>query len=139
MNKEFEMSMIEELKYFLELQMKQSQKGIFINQANYLRDLLKMFRFEDGKTKSTPISSTIKVDNYEKGKGVYVKTYRGSLLYLTASRPDIIFSVYLCARFQSYPKESHLLAVKRIFCCLNGIINLGLWYRRETHIDLTCV
>ena len=62
----------------------------------------------------------------------------GSLLYLTVSRPDIIFSVCLCARFQSCPKESHLLVVKRIFRYLSGIINLALWYPRGTHIDLTC-
>ena len=62
----------------------------------------------------------------------------GSLLYLTASRPDIIFSVCLCARFWSYPKESHLLAVKRIFHYLSGTIDLGLWHPRGMHIDLTC-
>ena len=62
----------------------------------------------------------------------------GSLLYLTASRPVIIFSVCLCARFQYCPKESHLLAVKRIFCYLSGTIDLGLSYPRGTHIDLTC-
>ena len=60
------------------------------------------------------------------------------LLYLTVSRPNIMFSVCLCARFQSYPKESHLLVVKRIFCYLNGTIDLGLWYPRGTYIDLTC-
>ena len=62
----------------------------------------------------------------------------GSLFYLIASRPDIMFSVCLCARFQSCPKESYLLAVKRIFCYLSGIIDLDLWYLRGTHIDLTC-
>ena len=62
----------------------------------------------------------------------------GSLLYLTTSRPDIMFSVCLCARFQSCPKESHSLVVKRIFRHLSGIIDLGLWYSRGTHIDLIC-
>ena len=62
----------------------------------------------------------------------------GSLLYLTASRPDIMFSVYLCARFQSCPNESHLVAVKRIFRYLSRTIDLGFWYPRGTHIDLTC-
>ncbi|KAH9792991.1 Integrase catalytic domain-containing protein [Citrus sinensis] len=90
---------------------------------------------------STPMSTTIKLDKDEKGKEVDIKIYRGmieSLLYLTASRPDIMFSVCLCARFQSCPKESHILAVKRIFRYLIGTINLGLWYPRGTHIDLTC-
>ncbi|KAH9744422.1 Integrase catalytic domain-containing protein [Citrus sinensis] len=141
MSKEFEMSMIGELKYFLGLQIKQNEEGIFINQAKYVKDLLKRFGYDNGTAKSTPMSTTIKLDKDEKGKEVDIKTYQGmigSLLYLIASRPDIMFSVCLCARFQSCPKESHMLAVKRIFRYLIGTINLGLWYPRGTHIDLTC-
>ncbi|KAH9770963.1 hypothetical protein KPL71_012543 [Citrus sinensis] len=141
MSQEFEMSMMGELKYFLGLQIKQNEEGIFINQAKYVKDLLKRFGYDNGTEKSTPMSTTIKLDKDEKGKEVDIKTYRGmigSLLYLTASRPDIMFSVCLCARFQSCPKESHMLAVKRIFRYLIGTINLGLWYPRGTHIDLTC-
>ncbi|KAH9697684.1 hypothetical protein KPL71_023711 [Citrus sinensis] len=141
MSKEFEMSMMGELKYFLGLQIKQNEEGIFINQAKYVKDLLKRFGYDNGTTKSTPMSTTIKLDKDEKGKEVDINTYRGmigSLLYLTASRPDITFSVCLCARFQYCPKESHMLAVKHIFRYLIGTINLGLWYPRGTHIDLTC-
>ncbi|KAH9686889.1 hypothetical protein KPL70_014556 [Citrus sinensis] len=141
MSQEFEMSMMRELKYFLGLQVKQNEEGIFINQAKYVKDLLKRFGYENGTAKSTPMSTTIKLDKDEKCKEVDIKTYRGmigSLLYLTASRPDIMFSVCLCARFQSCPKESHMLAVKRIFRYLIGTINLALWYSRGTHIDLTC-
>ncbi|KAK9217771.1 hypothetical protein WN943_006399 [Citrus x changshan-huyou] len=141
MSQEFEMSMMGELKYFLGLQIKQNEEGIFINQAKYMKDLLKRFGYDNGTAKSTPMSTTIKLDKDEKGKEVDIKTYRGmmeSLLYLTANRPDIMFSVCLCARFQSCPKESHMLAVKRIFRYLIGTINLGLWYPRGTHIDLTC-
>ena len=99
------------------------------------------FGIDDSKTKSTPMSKTIKLDKYEKGKEVDVKIYRGmisSLLYLTASRPEIMFSVCLCARFQSCPKESYLLVVKIIFRYLSGTIDLALWYPIGTHIDLTC-
>ncbi|KAH9698504.1 Integrase catalytic domain-containing protein [Citrus sinensis] len=141
MSKEFEMSMMGELKYFLGLQIKQSEEGIFINQAKYVKDLLKRFGIDDSKTNNTPMSTTTKLDKDEKGKEVDIKMYRGmigSLLYLTASRPDIMFNVCLCARFQSCPKESHLLAVKRIFRYLSGTIDIGLWYPRGTHIDLTC-
>ncbi|KAH9780087.1 Integrase catalytic domain-containing protein [Citrus sinensis] len=141
MSKEFEMSMMRELKYFLGLQIKQNEEGIFINQAKYVKDLLKRFGIDDSKTKNTPMSTTTKLDKDEKGKEVDIKMYRGmigSLLYLTASRPDIMFSVCLSARFQSCPKESHLLAVKRIFRYLSGTIDIGLWYPRGTHIDLTC-
>ncbi|KAH9650254.1 hypothetical protein KPL70_026300 [Citrus sinensis] len=130
MSKEFEMSMMGELKYFLGLQIKQNEEGIFINQAKYVKDLLKRFGIDDSKTKNTPMSTTTKLDKDEKGKEVDIKMYRGmigSLLYLTASRPDIMFSVCLCARFQSCPKESHLLAVKRIFRYLSGTIDIGLW------------
>ncbi|KAH9697591.1 Integrase catalytic domain-containing protein [Citrus sinensis] len=141
MSQEFEMSMMGELKYFLGLQIKQNEEGIFINQAKYVKDLLKRFGYDNETAKSTPMSTTIKLDKDEKGKEVDIKTYRGmigSLLYLTASRHDIMFSVCLCARFQSCPKESHMLFVKRIFRYLIGTINLGLWYPRGTHIDLTC-
>ncbi|KAH9783541.1 hypothetical protein KPL71_009348 [Citrus sinensis] len=140
-SQEFEMNMMGELKYFLGLQIKQNEEGIFINQAKYVKDLLKRFGYDNGTAKTTPMSTTIKLDKNEKGKEVDIKTYRcmiGSLLYLTASRPDIMFSICLCARFQSCPKESHMLAVKRIFRYLIGTINLGLWYPRGTHIDLTC-
>ena len=87
------------------------------------------------------MSLTIKLDKDEKGKEADVKIFQGiirSLHYLTISRPDIIFSVCLHARFQSCPKKSYLIAVKRIFRYLSRTIDLGLWYSRRTHIDLTC-
>ena len=139
MHSEFEMSMMGELNYFLGLQIKQTKEGIFINQAKYVKDLLKKFDFEGMKPLSTPMSSSIKIDEDENGKAVDITKYRGmigSLLYLTASRPDIMYSVCLCARYQSNPKESHLNAVKRIFRYLSGTKNLGLWYPKGTHIDL---
>jgi hypothetical protein len=94
---------------------------------------------ENSKIYATPMSSTIKLDKDEYGKNVDIKKYRGmigSLLYLTASRPDIMFSVCLCARFQSCSKESHLVAVKRIFRYLLGTIDLGLRYPKFTSLDL---
>ena len=83
-----------------------------------LNNLLKRFGYDNGTAKSTLMSTTIKLDKDEKGKEVDIKTYRdmiGSLLYLTASRPNIMFSVCLCDRFQYCSKESHMLTVKRIF------------------------
>ena len=111
------MSLMGELNFFLGLQIKQMREGIFIHQSKYTRELLKKFRMEEAKPMSTPMSTSIKMDKDEKGKSVCQKLYRsmiGSLLYLTASRPDIMFSVCMCARFQACPKESHLIAVKRI-------------------------
>ena len=133
------MSLMGELTFFLGLQIKQTQEEIFINQAKYAKELLKKFGMESSKEIGTPMNSTSKLDKDEKGKSIDQKLYRGmigSLLYLTASRPDILFSVCMCARFQSNPKESHLLAVKRIIRYLKGIINLGLWYSNQSSFDL---
>ena len=141
MHSEFEMSMMEELNFFLGLQIKQLKEGTFINQAKYIRDLLKKFNLEEVKAKNTPMGSSIKLDMDEKGKSVDQTKYRGmigSLLYLTASRPDIMYSVCLCARFQACPKESHLNAVKRIFRYLKGTIDIGLWYPKCDNFELIC-
>ncbi|KAK8697157.1 hypothetical protein V6N13_113309 [Hibiscus sabdariffa] len=127
--------MMGELSFFLGLQIKQRKDGIFINQAKYIKEKLKKFGFENVKPQATPMSSSIKLDKDEGGKCVDSKLYRsmiGSLLYLTASRPDIMFSVCLCARFQANPKESHLKAVKRIFRYLQDTPSLGLWYPRDS-------
>ena len=139
MQQEFEMSMMGELSHFLGLQIKQTVDGIFINQSKYIGDMLKKFGMENAKAASTPMSTTTKLTKDELGKGVEEKLYRGmigSLLYLTASRPDIMFSVCLCARFQACPKESHLSAVKRIFRYLINTKNVGLWYPRDNCFDL---
>ncbi|WJZ90882.1 hypothetical protein VitviT2T_009997 [Vitis vinifera] len=139
MHSEFEMSMMGELNYFLGLQIKQLKEGTFINQAKYIKDLLKRFNMEEAKVMKTPMSSSIKLDMDEKGKSIDSTMYRGmigSLLYLTASRPDIMYSVCLCARFQSCPKESHLSAVKRILRYLKGTMNIGLWYPKGDNFEL---
>ncbi|KAL5569300.1 hypothetical protein UlMin_025875 [Ulmus minor] len=127
------------LNYFLGLQIKQSKEGIFLNQSKYIRDLLNRFGMKYSKAASTPMSPTIKLDKDENGKSVDITKYRGmigALLYLTSSRPDIMFSVCLCARFQSNPKESHLSAVKRIFKYLYGTKDLGLWYPKGAYLEL---
>ena len=107
MHSEFEMSMIGELNFFLGLQIKHLKEGTFINQAKYIRDLLKNFKLEEVKAKSTPMGSSVKLDMDEKGKPIDQTKYKGmigSLLYLTTSRPDIMYSVCLCVRFQACPK-----------------------------------
>jgi hypothetical protein len=117
MSKEFEMSMIGELTFFLGFQVKQMKEGIFISQEKYTKDLLKRFKMDDYKPIKTLMSSNGHLDLDEGGKPVDQTLYCsmiGSLLYLTASRPDIMFSVCMYAHFQVYPKEPHLSAVKRI-------------------------
>ncbi|GAU39793.1 hypothetical protein TSUD_219680 [Trifolium subterraneum] len=139
MQSEFEMSMMGELGFFLGLQIKQQEDEIFISQEKYVNDLLKKYKMNESKIMSTPMHPSTSLDKDEKGKDVSEKEYRGmigSLLYLTASRPDILFAIGLCARFQTSPKESHLTAVKRIFRYLVGTPDVGLWYKKGSHFDL---
>ncbi|KAK1402380.1 hypothetical protein POM88_001985 [Heracleum sosnowskyi] len=139
MQSRYEMSMMGELSFFLGLQVYQRQDGIFICQSKYIKDLLKKYQMEDSSTSKTPMPTATKLDKDETGKKVDITSYRGmigSLLYLTASRPDIMFATCLCARFQSDPKESHLIAVTRIFRYLKGTPNLGIWYPKDIGFDL---
>ncbi|GJW46456.1 retrovirus-related pol polyprotein from transposon TNT 1-94 [Tanacetum coccineum] len=138
MHDEFEMSMMGELNFFLGLQIKQMEDGIFFNQSKYIKEMLKKFGLEDSKPTKTPMSTEIKLTKDDEADSVDSSKYRGmigSLLYLTASRPDIMFSVCLCARFQENPKTTHLEAVKRIFRYIRGTIHLGLWYPKGTGIE----
>ncbi|GJX54704.1 hypothetical protein Tco_0283073 [Tanacetum coccineum] len=100
--------------------------------------MLKKFGLEDSKPMKTPMSSDTKLTKDEEYESVDSTKYRGmisSLLYLTASRPDIMFSVCLCSRFQEAPKTSHLEAVKRIFRYIKGTTHLELWYPKGTGIE----
>ncbi|KAJ9565972.1 hypothetical protein OSB04_001938 [Centaurea solstitialis] len=140
MKTEYKMSMMGELTYFLGLQIKQSEKGIYIKPGKYVLDMLKKFDLTSCTPMKTPMAPPLSLDKDSKGKPVDVTLYRGmigSQLYLTASRPDIMYSTCLCARYQAEPKESHLTAVKRIFRYLKGTPNLGLWYSKDSGFDLT--
>ncbi|GKF43771.1 hypothetical protein Tco_0130323 [Tanacetum coccineum] len=104
-----------------------------------MADILKKFDFATIKTASTPIETNKALTKDEEAEDVGVHLYRsmiGSLMYLTASRPDIMFAIYACARFQFTPKTSHLHAVKRIFRYIKGQPKLGLWYYRDSPFDL---
>ncbi|WVZ75439.1 hypothetical protein U9M48_023490 [Paspalum notatum var. saurae] len=139
MAKEFEMSMIGELTFFLGFQIKQLRDRTFIYQEKYTRDLLKRFKMDDCKPIETPMATNTKLDPNESGIKVDQTLYRsmtGSLLYLCASRPDIMFSVCLCAQFQADPKESHLTAVKRILRYLKHTPSIGLWYPKGASFEL---
>ena len=109
--------------------MKQLPRGTFINQAKYTQDMLKRFKLDEVKGAKTPMPVKCQLDLDSNGKEVDQREYRsmmGSLLYLCASRPDIMLSVGICARFQSTPKESRLVAIKRIFQYLAHTTNFGL-------------
>ncbi|GKA98456.1 retrovirus-related pol polyprotein from transposon TNT 1-94 [Tanacetum coccineum] len=138
MHDEFEMSMMGELNFFLGLQIKQIKDGIFFNRYKYIKEMLKKLGLENSKPMKTLMSSDTKLTKDEECESVDSTKYRGmigSLLYLTASRPDIMFSVCLYARFQEAPKTSHLEAVKRIFQYIKSTIHLGLWYLKGTSIE----
>ncbi|GJW41392.1 putative ribonuclease H-like domain-containing protein [Tanacetum coccineum] len=139
MQKEFKMSSMGELTFFLGLQVKQSTAGIFISQDKYVKDILNKFDFRTIKPVSTPIEAHKALGKDEEGEDVDVHLYRsmiGCLMYLTASRPDIMFAVCLCARFQVTPKVSHMHAVKRIFRYLKHQPKLGLWYPKDSPFHL---
>ncbi|GKB11372.1 retrovirus-related pol polyprotein from transposon TNT 1-94 [Tanacetum coccineum] len=139
MHDEFEMSMMGELNFFLGLQIKQMEDGIFFNQSKYIKEMLKKFGLEESKPMKTPMSSDTKLTKDKECESVDSTKYRGmigSLLYLMASRPDIMFSVCLCARFQEAPKTSHLEVVKHIFRYIKGTTHLGLWYPKGTVIEI---
>ncbi|GJW30262.1 ribonuclease H-like domain-containing protein, partial [Tanacetum coccineum] len=139
MQKEFKMSSMGELTFFLGLQVKQSNGGIFLSQDKYVKDILNKFDFRTIKPASTPIEAHKSLGKDEEGEDVDVHLYRsmiGCLMYLTASRPDIMFAVCLCARFQVTPKVSHLHAVKRIFRYLKHQPKLGLWYPKDSPFHL---
>jgi hypothetical protein len=115
---EFEMSMIGELSYFLGLQVKQSSAGIFISQEKYLKEMLKKFQMEDSSPVSTPMVVGCKLSKDDISPDVDQSSYCsmiGSLLYITTSRPDIMQAIGMVVRYQSAPKKSHLVVVKRIF------------------------
>ncbi|GKC14914.1 putative ribonuclease H-like domain-containing protein, partial [Tanacetum coccineum] len=125
--------------FFLGLQVKQKSDGIFIIQDKYMAEILKKFDFSSVKIASTPMEPNKALVKDLEAEDVDVHLYRsmiGSLMYLTTSRPNIMFAVCACARFQVTPKISHLHAVKRIFRYLKGQPNLGLWYPKDSPFDL---
>ena len=139
MANKFEISMIVELSYFLGLQIKQMKNGTFISQGKYIRDMIKKFGLQDAKSISTPMGTNGHLDSDASGNMVDQKLYRsmiGSLLYVTASRPDVMFSVCMCARFQASPRESHLKATKRILRYLKHTQNVGVWYPKGSNFEL---
>jgi hypothetical protein len=139
MSREFEMSMMGELRFFLRLQIKQQKEGTFVHQAKYTKDIKRKFKMEDFKAMATPMSTTTALDADEEGELVDQKEYRsmiGSLLYLTATRQDIQFSVCLCTHFQASLRTLHWQAVKRIFRYLHHTPDFGLWYSASSSLAL---
>jgi hypothetical protein len=139
MSREFEMSMIGELNFFLGFQIKQMNHRTFVSQDKYLKDILKKFDMENCKSNKTLMTTNAHLNIDVEGKSVDQSLYRsmiGSLFYLTTSRPDIMFSVCLCAHFQANPNESHLFSLKRIIRYLKHTPNICLWYPKGVNPTL---
>jgi hypothetical protein len=139
MQSEFEMSLVGELTYFLGLQVKQMEDSILISQSKYAKNIVKKFGMDNASHKRTPALTHLKLTKDEKGISVDQSLYRsmiGSLLYLTASRPDLTFAVGVCARYQADPKMSHLTQVKRILKYVNGTSDYGILYAHDENSKL---
>nr|ABN08974.1 gag-pol polyprotein, putative [Medicago truncatula] len=139
MQSEFEMSLVGELTYFLGLQIRQMEDTIFISQSKYAKNIVRKFGLDNASHKRTPTATHLKLSKDENGVAVDQSLYRsmiGSLLYLTASRPDITFAVGVCARYQAEPKMSHLAQVKRILKYVNGTTDYGVLYSHSNNSQL---
>ncbi|GKB42822.1 hypothetical protein Tco_0887764 [Tanacetum coccineum] len=135
MKSNFEMSMMGELKLFLELQ---SPRDIFISQSQYAIKLLKKHGMDECVSMSTPMA-TKRLDADLQGtlidQTMYHRMMRG-FMYLTTSRPAISFSTFVCARYQAHPAVKHLKRVKRIFWYLRQSYKMGLWYSKDSKFEL---
>ncbi|GJS12331.1 retrovirus-related pol polyprotein from transposon TNT 1-94 [Tanacetum coccineum] len=133
-------SMLMILSLVLHTLVNQSPCGIFINQSNYVLEILKKYGMESCDPVGTPMEIKDKLDHDQNGSPVDATKYRsmiGSLMYLTSSRPDIVHATCLCAQYQAMPTKKHLKEFKRIFHYLRGTINMGLWYTKDSGFELT--
>ncbi|GJY32909.1 retrovirus-related pol polyprotein from transposon TNT 1-94, partial [Tanacetum coccineum] len=135
MTTKFKMSMMGLMSFFLGLQISQTPRGVFINQSKYASEIIKTYGMLTSDSVDTPKVEKNKFDADLQGTPVDATHYRGmigSLMYLTFSRPNLIYAICLCAQYQAKPIENHLNAVKRIFRYLKGTIKIGLWYSKDT-------
>jgi hypothetical protein len=139
MENEFQMSMMEELTFFLGIQVKQTKHGTFVHQVKYTKDLMKKFNMAELKPVSTPMSTGMLLGPDEDGEAVDQREYKsmiGSLLYVTVTRPYIQFVVCLCARFQVSPRSLHWTVVQQIFRYLKHTLEFVIWYSASSSLDL---
>jgi hypothetical protein len=139
MEKEFLMSMMGELAFFLGTQVKQTKQGTFVHQAKYTKDLMKKFNIAKLKPVLMLMSTATVLDPDENGEAVDQRDYKsmiGSLLYLMVTWPDILSTLCLCARFQASPYSSHQIVVQQIFRYLKYTLEFGIWYSASSSLDL---
>eukprot|EP00253_Pinus_taeda_P006185 PITA_06185 len=139
MKEEFEMTDMGLLRYFLGIEVDQNEKGIFISQARYVNEVLGRFNMQECKAAITPMVMGLKLIKEDSSKDFDPSLYKsivGSLMYLTATRPDIMFVVSLISRFRERPKETHWQAAKRILRYVKGTKRFGILYNVSEHSDL---
>ncbi|XP_071695649.1 uncharacterized mitochondrial protein AtMg00810-like [Rutidosis leptorrhynchoides] len=140
MQKRFKMSSLGAINFFLGLQVDQTEKGIFLHQSKYVAGILSLFKMEDERIAKNPLSVNHGITPENTGPKVNPTLYRtiiGSLMYLTASHPDIMSATCFCARYQAQPNVNHMLAAKKIMRYMKRSPSLGLWYPRKDGFDLT--
>ncbi|CAJ2633694.1 unnamed protein product [Trifolium pratense] len=131
MTKEFEMTDIGLMSYYLGIEVKQEDHGILITQEGYAKEVLKKFKMDDANPVSTPMECGIKLSKHGEGETVNPSLFKslvGSLRYLTCTRPDILYAVGVVSRYMEHPRTTHLKAAKRILRYIKGTTNLGLYY-----------
>jgi hypothetical protein len=138
MEKEFQMSMMGELTFFLGIQVKQMKQGTFVHQVKYMKDLMKKFNKDELKPVSTLMSTATVLHPDENGEAVDQREYRSmtsSILYLMTTQPDIQFAVCLCARFQASPHSSHQTVIQWIFRYLKYTLKFEIWHSAPSLLD----
>jgi hypothetical protein len=139
MKKEFEMADLGPMKYFLGIEVNQDQSGIFISQSKYANDILKRFKMLTCKPTPTPIVTSLKLSKDDSGSNVDPTLFKrlvGSLMYLTTTRPNIMYGFSLISRFMEAPKDSHWKVGKRILRYVNGTRNFGISYSKTDEFEL---
>lgn len=133
MEKEFDMSDLGKMRYFLGIEVLQTNQGIHMSQTKYAMEVLRRFEMEDCNAVRNPMVPGSKVDMDENGERIdetFYKQIIGSLMYITTTRPDLQFTVSLLSRYMSRPTKLHLQAVKRVLRYLKGTMDYGIWYKR---------
>ncbi|OIT08893.1 retrovirus-related pol polyprotein from transposon tnt 1-94, partial [Nicotiana attenuata] len=131
MAREFEMTDIGLMSYYLGIQVQQRKDGIFISQGEYAKEILKKFEMDNCNPVSTPVECGVKISKHGDGENVnptFFKSLVGSLRYLTCTRPDILYGVGLVSRFMEAPTTSHLKVAKRILRYIKDTLDYGILY-----------
>jgi hypothetical protein len=135
MQSEFDMTDLGRMKYFLDVEIHQTEAGIFLCQRKYASEILARFRMGSCNAVNNPMVPGTKLSSQEKREEIDSSEYKqliGSLIYITITRPDIMYAVSFLSRFMVAPKEGHLLAAKRILRYLKGTKNFGIFYKRSS-------